>query len=113
MSTGEYGTKLWKFINNYCLPTVSCCSVSYEQSLVDYVSVNQSPLEIEASLREVLEDQGAALAAERVAQEEIERGRELRQEQEAAYQASLEADRKRLQDKESQRRIQEAENLAK
>ena len=113
MSTGEYGTKLWRFINNYCLLTVSCCTVSYEQSLIECVNVNQAPLEIEASLRGVLEEQGAALAAERIAQEEIERGRELRQEQEAAYQASLEADRKRLQDIESQRRIQEAETLAK
>ena len=75
--------------------------------------MNQSPLEIEANLRGILEEQGAALAAERVAQEEIERGRELRQEQEAAYQASLEADRKRLQAIESQRQIQEAETLAK
>lgn len=88
-------------------------TTSNEQTLVANVNVNQPPIEIEASLREILEERGTVLSAARNAQEEIERERELRQEQEAAYQASLEADRKRRQDVEDQRKIQEAENLAK
>lgn len=59
------------------------------------------------------EEQGAMLVALRAEEEERVRNRQLREEQDAAYLASLEADQKREEEKEEARRLEEEESRRK
>ncbi|MCO5557003.1 hypothetical protein L7F22_010558 [Adiantum nelumboides] len=60
-----------------------------------------------SALQKVLEEQGASLMAARIEEEERQLNRRLRDEQDAAYQAALQADQER-----ERRRQEEAERLA-
>ncbi|KAL2649595.1 hypothetical protein R1flu_017723 [Riccia fluitans] len=80
-------------------------------ALLQQIEGPKSATELLAMLQRVVEEQGAVLVAARVEEEERQLNRRLREEQDAAYQAALQADqeRERRRQEEAERAAREAE----
>eukprot|EP00252_Welwitschia_mirabilis_P025066 TRINITY_DN7693_c0_g2_i1.p1 TRINITY_DN7693_c0_g2~~TRINITY_DN7693_c0_g2_i1.p1 ORF type:complete len:495 (+),score=96.03 TRINITY_DN7693_c0_g2_i1:330-1814(+) len=71
-------------------------------ALLQQVEGPKSPAELLSLLQRVIEESGATLVAARIEEEERRHNRRLREEQDAAYQAALEADRAREQERQAE-----------
>ncbi|KAL3702131.1 hypothetical protein R1sor_020153 [Riccia sorocarpa] len=80
-------------------------------ALLQQIEGPKSATDLLAILQRVVEEQGAVLVAARVEEEERQLNRRLREEQDAAYQAALQADqeRERRRQEEAERAAREAE----
>lgn len=86
---------------------VVMASTNQRVALLQQFEGPKSSADLVSALRKVVEEQGAALVAARIEEEERQLNRRLREEQDVAYQAALQADRER-----DHRRREEAERIA-
>lgn len=101
----------FKMSNSLKASTFPFCAVvmsatNQRIALLQQVEGPKSPSELLSVLQKVVEESGSVLVAARIEEEERRHNRRLREEQDAAYQAALEADRAR-----ERQRQEEAERL--
>lgn len=109
----------FKMSNSLKASTYPFCAVvmpatNQRIALLQQIEGPKSPAELLASLQRVVEESGSVLAAARLDEEERRHNRRLREEQDAAYQAALEADQARERERQAeleqlQREAEEAE----
>ncbi|XP_057850927.1 plant UBX domain-containing protein 10 [Cryptomeria japonica] len=113
----------FKMSNSLKASTFPFCAVvmpatNQRIALLQQVEGPKTPTELLEVLQRVVEESGAVLAAARIEEEERRHNRRLREEQDAAYQAALEADQARERERQAeaerlQREAAEAERRRK